>query len=182
MSEEDHRTQVLPPLEAGTPPRGRRRWPWVLGVGALIVAGSLVWFRDDEQTSVRYKTQEVHRGDLTVVVTATGNLEPTNQVDVGSELSGTVKTVRVDFNDRVRIGEVLATLDTSKLDKQVQESRASLQLAQARVLDAQAGVMEARTNLDRLLKMQKMGSAALVSQQDLDTAQTAFARAEAASS
>ena len=180
MTEVDHRTQVLPPLDAGPPPRARRRWPWTVVVVALVVAiGSWIWVRDDDQTAVRYKTQEVRRGDLTVVVTATGNLEPTNQVDVGSELSGTVKTVRVDFNDHVKVGQVLATLDTAKLDKQVQESRASLQVAQARVLDAKAGVMEARANLDRLSKVQKLGSS-LVSEQDLVTARAAFARAEAA--
>ena len=180
MTEVDHRTQVLPPLDAGPPPRARRRWSWAVVVVALVAAiGSWIWVRDDDQTAVRYKTQEVRRGDLTVVVTATGNLEPTNQVDVGSELSGTVKTVRVDFNDHVKVGQVLATLDTAKLDKQVQESRASLQVAQARVLDAKAGVMEARANLDRLSKVQKLGSS-LVSEQDLVTARAAFARAEAA--
>jgi len=180
MTEVDHRTQVLPPLDAGPPPRARRRWPWVVAVAVVMAIGSWIWVRDDDQTAVRFKTQEVRRGDLTVVVTATGNLEPTNQVDVGSELSGTVKTVTVDFNDQVKVGQVLATLDTSKLDKQVQESRASFQVAQARVLDAKAGVMEARANLDRLSKMQKLGSSGLVSEQDLVTAQAAFARAEAA--
>jgi len=179
MTEEDRPTQVLPQLEAGPAPRVRRHWPWVIAVALVVAVGGWIWVRDDDQTTVRFKTQEVRRGDLTVMVTATGNLEPTNQVDVGSELSGTVKTVTVDFNDHVKVGQVLATLDTSKLDKQVQESRAALQVAQARVLDAKAGVMEARANLDRLSKMQKLGSS-LVSEQDLVTARAAFARAEAA--
>ena len=59
---------------------------------------------------VCYSTQEVKRGDLTVIVTATGTLQATNEVDVSSELSGIIKTVEADYNSRVRKGQVLARL------------------------------------------------------------------------
>jgi len=71
-------------------------------------------------------------------VSATGNLQPTNEVDVGSEVSGLVETVLVDDNDRVKNGQVLARLDVSKLQDQVVNARAALASADARVLQAAA--------------------------------------------
>jgi HlyD family secretion protein len=66
-------------------------------------------------------------------VTATGTLQPTNQVDVGSELSGIVKSVEADFNDRVKVGQVLARLDTTRLEAQVLQAEAAVRAAEARV-------------------------------------------------
>lgn len=70
-------------------------------------------------TVIQFKTAEAQRGDLTVTVTATGALQPTYQVQVGVEVSGTMKTVAVDHNDWVKVGQVLARLDTTKLEAQV---------------------------------------------------------------
>src|SRR3546814_12223748 len=74
----------------------------------------------------QYATQEVERGDLTVTVSATGNLKPINQVDVGSEQSGLITDVYVDVNDRVTKGQVLARLDTSRLLATLNLRRAAL--------------------------------------------------------
>jgi len=57
------------------------------------------------------------------MVSATGTLQPTNQVDVGSEISGTIKTVEVDYNDQVTRGQVLAKIDPTKLEAQVKQNR-----------------------------------------------------------
>ena len=65
-----------------------------------------------ERNSVRYTTETTRRGDLTETVTATGTVQPTNKVEVSSELSGTVRRVLVDYNDHVTAGQVLAVLDT----------------------------------------------------------------------
>ncbi len=64
---------------------------------------------------MRYDTKAVTRGELTVIVTATGTVQPTNKVDVSSELSGTVRKVLVDYNSNVKAGQILAELDTDKL-------------------------------------------------------------------
>ena len=99
------------------------RW----GVVALvvIVVGYLIFGRGGGGAT-KYVTQEVTRGDLTVTVTATGNLEPRNQVDIGSELSGTIRSVAVDVNDEVKAGQVLTKLDTSRLEAQVLQAQSSL--------------------------------------------------------
>jgi HlyD family secretion protein len=120
-------------LAAVVPPR-RRLWRWVaaaaVAVAIGVIAGALLSGRSGQ---VRFQTAKIERGNLTVTVTATGTLQPTNQVDVGSELSGIVRTVLVDFNDAVKVGQALARLDTTKLEAQVLQSEALLRAAEARV-------------------------------------------------
>jgi HlyD family secretion protein len=120
----------------------------------------------------------VTTGDMTVTVTATGNLEPRNQVEIGSELSGTVIKVNADVNDEVKAGQVLAVLDTTRLKAQVLQAESSLASAQARVLQTDAGTKEARANFARLLKVRELSGNKLPSQQDMDVAEAAVARAE----
>lgn len=159
------------------PPVWKRWAKWVaLGLVALIVL-FLIFGRNGGETT-RYVTQEVARGDLRVTVTATGNLEPRNQVDIGSELSGTIRDVYVDVNDEVKAGQVLALLDTTRLRAQVLQAESSLASAEARVLQSQASEKEARANLSRLLKVRELSNNKLPSQQDLDVAEAAVARAE----
>jgi HlyD family secretion protein len=168
-----------------SPGRTKHRKRWVI-VGLLLVIGAattaVVWTKGETSNSVQYKVQEAQRGDLTVTVTATGVLEPTNQVDVGSELSGIIKTVAVDFNDRVKVGQVLAKLDTDKLNAQVLESKAALESARSRILEAQATVMETENELGRLKKVRELSGDKVPSQHDLDAAQAALQRARAAES
>jgi len=127
--------------------RHLKRW---LGWGALAVLILIVavsWSARNKTDKVQFKTQEVERGSIIVTVTATGTLEPTNQVDVGSELSGIIKTVEVDYNDSVKVGQALARLDTSKLEAQVLQSEASLESARAKILEAEATVRERQSEL-----------------------------------
>ncbi len=79
----------------------------------------LVAARAAAQAKPLYVSQEIQRGDLTLTVAANGTLQPTRTVNVGSELSGTVRRVLVDVNDQVRKGQVLVDLDTAKLDAQL---------------------------------------------------------------
>jgi HlyD family secretion protein len=127
----------------------------------------------------QYKTEEVRKGDLIVKVTATGNLEPTNQVDVGSELSGIVRSVEVDYNDSVKVGQLLASLDTSKLEAQNLQAKAALASAKAKVLQTQATVKETRSYLARLKQVRQLSGSKVPSQYDLDAAEAAFERARA---
>lgn len=159
------------------PPAWQRFLKWgVLAV--VIIAAAYFTFGRDRAKAPTYTTQEVTTGDLTVTVTATGNLEPRNQVEIGSELSGTVAKVNVDVNDEVKAGQVLAALDTTRLKAQVLQAESSLQSAQARVLQADASAKEARANLARLEKVRELSGNKLPSQQDLDVAEAAVARAD----
>ena len=143
---------------------------------AVMMVFSLFKSKGTEPVA-KYETEEVTRGDLTITVSATGSLEPRNQVDVGSELSGIAKTVEVDFNDHVTKGQVLATLDTSKLEAQVKQSKASLESANAKILDAKATVKQAQSELDRLRKVWELSGKKIPSQNELDSAEAALQRA-----
>ncbi len=142
----------------------------------VIVIVGLQLFGNGKSQAVRYSTAEVTRGKLTVIVTATGTLQPVNQVDVGSEISGTIKTVLVDFNDRVKQDQVLATLNTDQLQAKVNQAKASLELAKAQVKQAEATVIETRNSLKRADKLTKSGT---YSQEDDEAAQASYDRAVA---
>lgn len=159
--------------------RRRRRWI-AAGAGALVAAVVLWRFLGgDDEAGPRYLTAPATRGSLVVTVNATGTLQPTNQVDVGSELSGILATVSVDFNDRVTRGQVLAKLDTSKLEAEALQSRALLQVAEAALVEAEASVVEAEAELARLTALGKASGGRLPSQQELDAARATLARAKA---
>ena len=157
--------------------RSRRAGRWLaVAAGLLAAIGLVAWMQAESSLEPVYKTLPVEIGDLIVTVTATGNLEPINQVDVGSELSGIVETVQVDFNDSVRVGQVLATLDTDRLESQVLETQANLKSAEAKVRDAEATLAEKGFSLDRIKELvQKELSA----RSELDAAEAAFQRAQA---
>ncbi|MFA4837622.1 MAG: efflux RND transporter periplasmic adaptor subunit, partial [Dehalococcoidia bacterium] len=125
---------------------------------------------------VEYKTETVQRGNLIVSVVTTGTLQPTNQVEVGSELSGIVRTVEADYNDIVKVGQILARLDTSRLEAQVQQSKASLEAAIAKVRQVQATVKEAGNSLDRLKRVGELSGNRLSSQHDIDAAEAVLER------
>jgi HlyD family secretion protein len=164
-----------------------RRWvkrlKRLLIVAILLLVGvpSFVFWRKSnaKANAPKYETQEARRGDLTVIVSATGTLEPTNQVEVGSELSGIIETVDVDYNDRVKVGQMLAKLDTEKLDAQVVKSQAALESARANILQAQANVLETKSELDRMKQVWEKTNKKAPSQNDLDSAEAAYKRAQA---
>jgi HlyD family secretion protein len=128
---------------------------------------------------VTYQTESPHRGELVVHVTATGTLQPTNQVDVGSELSGLVRDVFVDFNDVVKKGQELARLDTTRLEAQVLQAQAALDSAIARVAQAKASRLESNAQLARLERVRDMSGGKVPSAAELDAATAAAERARA---
>jgi len=176
-----------PPLEAmlgaaGGVPRPRRllrnltiTFALLALVGAIAL-GVRFWRSPAEPA---YATEAVRLGDLVVSVSATGTLQPLNQVDVGSELSGTVDRVLVDDNDIVQRGQVLATLDTARLLDQIALSEASLAQARANLQGTQATAREAELKLGRLQTMWASSQGAFPARADLDAAEAAFDRAGA---
>lgn len=158
-----------------------RRWKWLGGAVVLLAAG-LVYFLmrgDDAALQPQYRTEEASMGRLVVKVSATGNLQPTNTVDVGSELSGIVEKVFVDDNDNVKKGQALAQLDLSRLRDAVTRSRANLVAAEAQVMQVRATVAEARATLERYRKVAQLSGGKVPSQAEMDAAVANLARAEA---
>ena len=156
-----------------------KRWTIVIVILAMVVFAVSAFRNKDGQDKPKYETQQAKKGNLTIIVTATGTLQPTNEVTVGSEESGIVKSVDVDYNDKVTVGQVLASLDTSRLDAQITQAKASLEAAKANVLQAKATLNETNSKLEQYKKVRQLSDNKVPSQTEFDAAQAAYDRAQA---
>jgi HlyD family secretion protein len=167
------------------PPATGRRSRLILIILASVIAVALVtFFFWRRAVAARpavpaFVTEPLKRGDISLTITATGNLAPTNEVTVGSELSGTVLEVYVDINDKVSKGQPLAKLDTSKLANQTEASRAASASAKARVAQAEATLKQTVADLARQQELHRLSGGKVPSQADLDTAVATADRARA---
>ncbi len=160
-------------------PRYRRWLVLALVLLALASAAYVGFTRKQEAAAPRYRTETAAVRKLVVTISATGNVQPTNQVDVSSELSGIVEQVFVDDNDRVRKGQLLAQLDLSRLEDAVARSQANLETAEAQVSQAQATTAETRANLTRFRQLDVLSGSTVPSRSELDTVEATAKRAEA---
>ncbi|MGE0083068.1 MAG: efflux RND transporter periplasmic adaptor subunit [Desulfococcaceae bacterium] len=179
QKDHDSKEDIRSTLGLDVPKKKRRTFLILLAAAVLLLIGGFLWFRPAQETDYQFKTAEVKSGELVVTVTATGSLEPVNQVEVGTEVSGTVKTVAADYNDRVSAGQVLAELDTEKLSAQMLQSQAALASAQANYLEAQARVLETDSSFKRLAKSWKISGGKVPSRQELDAAEATLKYAQA---
>jgi HlyD family secretion protein len=173
----------LQALLGDEPPRRWWRHPvlWVaVAIGAVLVGGLYLWqARRTSSIAPSYVSEPVNRGRLTLNVLANGTLQPTRAVNIGSELSGTVKQVFVDVNDRVKKGQVLVALDTAKLADQVRRSRAALVAAQAQLAQGTATLKETRASLARFEEVARLSGGKVPSATELDSARASLDRAVA---
>lgn len=105
----------------------RKKW-WILSI-AVVAIGAWLIFGGKSDKPGDFITINISRGDLRQVVTATGEIQPVNTVNVGSQVSGTIDNLYVDFNSKVKKGDVLLTIEPSVLQATVDESKASLDSA-----------------------------------------------------
>ena len=156
---------------------------WIAGALLLLLLVAVAWwyFRSprEEDAGPVYETEELTRGDLSLSITATGNLAPTNQVTVGSELSGTVSEVYVNINDKVTKGQPVAQLDTSKLTQQTEKNKAILLAAESRVQQVEATLAETSASLARLQELHRLSEGKTPSKADMDASIAAVDRAKA---
>lgn len=165
----------------GTAKRPRwRRWAKYWIPAAVIILLLLIistCSRGGNQPN--YITEPVERSSLDLTVTATGNLRPTNQVEVGSEVSGRIDEIYVDVNDEVERGQLLARINTDVVEDQIQQNRANLDAAHAAVAQAEATLEMDSAQLARLQEVQRLSDGRVPSQTELETAQANVARARA---
>lgn len=158
-----------------------RRWRVPVAIGLVVIPGVvyLLFTGNGDTNGPQFITEAATRGELVVKVTATGNLEPTNKVDVGSELSGTIIHVFVDDDDQVTSGQVLAELDLSSFEDAVARSRATVKVAEAGLKQAQATVQELRSKLARYGEVARLSDNKVPSRTEIETVEAELARAEA---
>ncbi len=143
--------------------------------GTIVARFYLVASREPAGPS--YVTEMIARSNLEITVSATGTLEPVKTVDVGVEVSGTISSVEVDFNDHVEVGQVLARLDTAILEAQSLQSQAALEAAEAKVGQVKATLAEAQSQMNRLDELRKSTEGKLPAQTDYDAQRATLQRA-----
>jgi len=115
----------------------------MLAIVAVVAVGGVWYWKSRSATAApKYRTAAVERGPITVTVAATGTIRPVVQVEVGSQVSGTLQSMNADFNSRVRRGQVIAQIEPSSF-------RARAVQAEAAVAKAEATVKDARRVLER---------------------------------
>jgi HlyD family secretion protein len=144
----------------------------------LVVAGALAAFRLTRTIDPEYFTAKVEKGDIRQVIEATGTINPVTSVQVGSQVSGMISKLYVDFNSKVTKGQVIAEIDPKLFQGAVLQAQADLQNTQALLVAAKANLAKDQATLqqnkldyDRAVGLQRQG---VNSQQQLDQAKATF--------
>ncbi len=116
---------------------------------ALLAGGGWWWFSRGSASAVQYRSATIERGNLQATVSASGAVNPVTQVSVGTQVSGQVRDVFVDFNSEVKAGQLIAQIDPQTLEYRLNSSLADLDAANAAVAIAQANAASARANVSR---------------------------------
>ena len=150
----------VPKLKAVQAPpkrkRSRKAWMYAGALVLLIAAAALIWRSQTKAPVAAWGTAEVRRGTITKSISATGKVEALTTVNVGSQVSGTVAEIFVDYNTPVKKGQIIARLDSSQLQAQVTQASANqlsasaaIQTAQNSVLSAEAAIQASEANVER---------------------------------
>jgi len=153
-----------------------KRWVIVLVVAVLVVA--VVWYvvAKSKHKGYEVKLKEVERADVTQVVTANGDIVPKKEVKVSARIYGEIKEIPVEEGDRVKEGDVLVVLDQTRFAAAYEQAKAAVGSAKANLELARANYKQAKSTLERMNKLSAKG---LVSESELEAAQTAFDVAQA---
>jgi HlyD family secretion protein len=147
-------------------------------IAALVIAGLWYWNNRKAATAEgAYRTVQVDRGDIRVVISSTGTLSATSTVTVGSQVSGQVTDVLVDFNDQVKKDQVIARIDPSTYEAQIAQGSAQISGARASLAQARATLRNAQLDYGR---KSDLGGRQLVARSDVDLARAALDQARAA--
>jgi HlyD family secretion protein len=146
-------------------------------LAGVIAVAVLAYYRPGVSADVpRFNTTAVSRRDIVQMVEATGTLGAVTTVQVGSQVSGTIQSLHADFNSRVRKGQVIARLDPSLMQAQVEQAAATIARLEADQQASRAALEDAQT---RLRRAQALSDQGLIARADLDTAQSMARQAEA---
>jgi multidrug efflux pump subunit AcrA (membrane-fusion protein) len=135
----------------------RRYWIAAMALGVTLVSGVAAWRYFSASSAPGYNIAAIRRGDIKKTISATGKVQAVTTVQVGTQVSGTVSQLYVDFNDRVKAGQIIARLDPSQIEAQLKQSRASLAASEANVASAksavssqEAAIAASKANVDRV--------------------------------
>lgn len=135
----------------------------------IIAAVAAFFLFGNSGNGPKYRTEKTVKGDIVTTVTATGTVNAVTTVLVGTQVSGTIKKIYVDFNSPVKKGQLIAQIDPALFEEQVAQARANLLAAKANVEKAEASLVDAKRTRDRNAELFAKN---LIARSDLDTADT----------
>ena len=171
------KTDLQEQLNSQAEGKSKKKYIYIVVFIIIIMAVAYYYLLDSKNSRdelITFETEKVKIGDLSVTVMSTGNLSPTNSVDVGIEVSGTIKEIYVDFNDEVKVGQHLASLDTTKLQSTVDSSKATLAIAKGSLKESYITVQNKKLNYDRTLEMYNKSGKKFPSINDVDEKRFAY--------
>lgn len=147
-------------------------------IGILIIAAiaAIFLFKSESNKEKGFKTEKAVRGGIVSTVTATGTVNAVTTVLVGTQVSGTIKNIYVDFNSSVKKGQVIAQIDPATFEAQVEQAKANLLSARASLEKAEAAFLDAKRTMDR---NKELFSRNLSAKSELDTSETNYESAKA---
>ena len=147
----------------------RNKWWFII---LLILVGGLCWWLCPKHSSKKkdFITVDIIKGDIIQTVTATGEIQPVNTVNVGSQVSGTIEDIFVDYNSRVKKGDILLTIEPSVLKSTVDEANASL-------MSAKSELQYTKSDYERNKSLYNDG---FISRAEMEKSQTTYEQAEQA--
>ncbi len=137
---------------------------FAVGTLIIIITGGFFYFTRSVKTEYQWRTRPIERGDLSIVVNATGTMTPDTTVNVGTQVSGTISRIYVDYNSHVKKGQLLAVLDTTSLHQALQQAQADMRSAKAQVIQAKLSFQ----------RVKKLYSRQLASESDYDQDSVAY--------
>src|SRR5437868_11587754 len=147
---------------------------WLILAAVVVAIGLFAAFGLNRGAQAQHFTARVERGDINDVVEATGTINAVITVQVGSQVSGTIAKLNVDFNSRVHKGEVIALIDPAlfqgallQANADLENAKANLAASQANLEKARATAVQAKADFDRTVALNQQG---IMSQQQLDIA------------
>ncbi|MCX5833331.1 MAG: efflux RND transporter periplasmic adaptor subunit [Deltaproteobacteria bacterium] len=151
---------------------------WIIGIPLIITilaVGTYLYLKNGENVP-NFRTQKVARGDIRAAVMSTGTMNAVVTVLVGTQVSGTIKTLYVDFNSPVKKGQILAQIDPATFQAQVEQARANLLLAKANVEKSEAALVDSKRTMER---NKTLFARNLIARSDFDTSETNYQSAAA---
>jgi HlyD family secretion protein len=148
----------------------------IAGLIVIVIAAAGYFLFRGNGNEPKFRTDKVARGDIEMAVTATGTVNPVTTVLVGTQVSGTIKNIYVDFNSPVKKGQLIARIDPALFEAQVNQARSNLFSAQANQEKAEATLVDAQRTMERY---KELFSKNLVAKSDFDTAETNYETAKA---
>lgn len=148
----------------------------IMAVVVLLAIGVGIYYFKNRKPEITYKTVKLEKGTIVSTVSATGNLSAVTTIQVGTQVSGTIQKLYVDYNSRVKKGQAIAEIDPSLFNASVEQSQGNYLVAEANLLKAKVNLADAERTLQRNRKLLADG---IISQGDFDLSETAWQAAKA---